>query len=60
MSKLIEPHIAADRLKVCVRTIYRMIREGELEAIKIRSRWKIVEKSLENLLETKKQCTGVY
>ena len=60
MSNFIDPHIAAVRLKVCVRTIYRMIRDDELEAVKIRSRWKIVEESLENLLERKKQCTGMY
>lgn len=53
MEKLYTPQEIADLLKVDLRTVYRWIREGKLEALKAGSQWRIEESALEEFLSQK-------
>jgi excisionase family DNA binding protein len=48
------PQEVADSLKINLRTIYRWIREGKLNAVKVGELWRISETELKRLLEGKK------
>lgn len=48
--KYFTPQEVAKTLKVDVRTIYRWIREGKLNAVKVVDLWRISESELKRLL----------
>jgi excisionase family DNA binding protein len=50
MGKVLTVREIAERLKVCDETVYRMIREKELKAVKIRGNIRVKEEELEALL----------
>ena len=49
--QLYTPQEVADYLKVDVRTVYRWLREGELNALRFRREYRISETDLRNFLE---------
>ena len=51
MEQYYTPQEIAQKLKINVRTIYKWIREGKLNAIKIGDLWRISEGELNRLLK---------
>jgi excisionase family DNA binding protein len=49
--QLYTPQEVADYLKVDVRTVYRWLREGELNALRFRREYRISETDLRDFLE---------
>jgi excisionase family DNA binding protein len=49
--ELYTPQEVADYLKVDVRTVYRWLREGELNALRFRREYRITESALKEFLE---------
>jgi excisionase family DNA binding protein len=49
--KLYTPKEVADYLKVDIRTVYRWLREGEMDAIRFRREYRISESALRTFLE---------
>ena len=51
MEKYLSAQAVAEMLSVDIKTIYRMIDAGELEAIKVRNRLRISEESVKAFIE---------
>jgi excisionase family DNA binding protein len=49
--QLYTPQEVADYLKVDVRTVYRWLREGEMNAIRFQREYRITESALKDFLE---------
>ncbi|TYO97034.1 helix-turn-helix domain-containing protein [Desulfallas thermosapovorans] len=54
MEQYYTPQEVADSLKINLRTIYRWIREGKLNAVKVGELWRISESELNRLLGEEK------
>ncbi len=50
MEQYYTPQEVAEKLKLNVRTIYKWIREGKLNAVKLGDVWRISESELKRLL----------
>ena len=52
--QLYTPQEVADYLKVDVRTVYRWLREGEMNAIRFQREYRIAESDLRDFLERRR------
>lgn len=51
MEEYFTPQEVASKIKVDIRTVYRWIREGRLQAVKVGHFWRISESELKRLLK---------
>jgi excisionase family DNA binding protein len=58
MKQFYRPDEAATILGVCTKTIYRLIRDGKLKAVRIRSVLRISRQEIERLTRHKKSPRG--
>ena len=56
--QLYTPQEVADYLKVDVRTVYRWLREGEMNAIRFQREYRIAESDLRDFLERRRTRPG--
>ena len=56
--QLYTPQEVADFLKVDVRTVYRWLREGEMNAIRFQREYRIAESDLRDFLERRRTRPG--
>jgi len=54
MEKYLSAQAVAEMLSVEIKTIYRMVGAGELEAIKVRNRLRVSEESIKAYIEQNK------
>jgi excisionase family DNA binding protein len=52
--QLYTPREIADYLKVDVRTVYRWLREGEMNAIRFQREYRVAESDLKDFLEARR------
>ena len=52
--QLYTPREVADYLKVDVRTVYRWLREGEMNAIRFQREYRVAESDLRDFLEARR------
>jgi len=55
MEQYYTPQEVADSLKINLRTIYRWIREGKLNAVKVGELWRIPESALQEFIKVSKR-----
>jgi excisionase family DNA binding protein len=51
MAKLLTVKEVADQLQVCDETVYRMIRQKELKAVKVRGRIRVTSAAVEEYIK---------
>jgi acetyl-CoA synthetase len=55
MENYFTPQEVADKLKLNVRTLYKWIREGKLNAVKLGDVWRIPESALREFIDGAKE-----
>jgi acetyl-CoA synthetase len=55
MENYYTPKEISDKLKLNIRTIYKWIREGKVNAVKLGDVWRISESEMQRLLEGEKE-----